>query len=166
MKKPFLLKIDGMSDSEVSAMLIPTAGTNVPNYDEPYTNLFDNNTASKWYVQAAQKQNGVWFVEFNSEFHTKPTGYKLFTANDTQKYPHRNPVAWKLFGKYAEADNWTLLDERNAETKVADALPESNEVGKAFKFTNDKQYKFYRLEISKSKGDSDMQLSKFLLTYE
>ena len=163
---PFLLKIDWLKDSQVSAMLVPTAGTDIPGYGETYANLFDNNTATKWYVQAAQKQDGVWFVEFNAEFHSKPTGYKLFTASDTKTYPHRNPVAWKLYGKYAEADKWTLLDERNAETKAADALPEANEAEKAFTFTNDKQYKFYRLEISKSKGDSDMQLSKFLLTYE
>ena len=166
MKLPFLFRIDWMSDSDVSAMMVPTAGTDIPGHGESYANLFDNNTTTKWYVQAAQKQEGAWFVEFNAEFHSKPTGYKLFTANDTQKYPHRNPVAWKLFGKYAEADSWTLLDERNAETKAADALPEANEAGKAFTFANDKLYKFYRLEISKSKGDSDMQLSKFLLTYE
>ena len=82
-KLPFLFKIDWMKDNEVTALLIPTAGTDIPNYNEPYMNLFDNNTNTKWYVQAAQKQDGVWFVEFNGNYASSPKGYKLYTGNDT-----------------------------------------------------------------------------------
>jgi hypothetical protein len=164
-KLPFLFKIDWMKDNEVTAMLIPTAGTDIPNHNEPYMNLFDNNINTKWYVQAAQKQNGVWFVEFNGNYASSPKGYKLYTGNDTSTYPHRNPVAWKLYGKTYETDQWTLMDERDTEKTPSDALPTGNGVDKAYTFKDVKPYRFYRLEISKSKGDSDMQLSRFLFTY-
>ena len=165
MERHFLFKIDWMKDNEVTALLIPTAGTDIPNYNEPYMNLFDNNTNTKWYVQAAQKQDGVWFVEFNGNYASSPKGYKLYTGNDTSTYPHRNPVAWKLYGKTYETDPWTLMDERDTEKNTTDALPTSNSADKAFTFKEVKSYKFFRLEISKSKGDSDMQLSRFLFTY-
>ena len=165
MERHFLLTIDWMSDSEVTALLIPTAGTNISGYPESYTNLFDNNTNTKWYVQAAQKQDGVWFVEFNGNYASSPKGYKLYTGSDTSKYPHRNPVAWKLYGKTYETDQWTLMDERDTEKNSADALPTGDGADKAYTFKDVKSYKFFRLEISKSKGDNDMQLSRFLFTY-
>lgn len=165
MKRHFLFKIDWMNDSDVTALLVPTAGTDIPNYTEPYMNLFDNNTNTKWYVQAAQKQDGVWFVEFNGNYASSPKGYKLYTGNDTSTYPHRNPVAWKLYGKTYETDQWTLMDERDTEKNSADAMPTGNGADKAFTLKDVKAYRFYRLEISKSKGDSDMQLSRFLFTY-
>ncbi|MEE1005272.1 MAG: dockerin type I domain-containing protein, partial [Bacteroidaceae bacterium] len=45
------------------------------------------------------------------------SGYRLTTANDTQKYPGRNPASWSLLGsnvksKVPGSDVWTLLDRR------------------------------------------------------
>lgn len=164
MKRHFLFKIDWMSDSEITSMMVPTAGTNIPGYPESYINLFDNNTNTKWYVQAAQKQNGVWFVEFNGQHASKWTGYKLYTGGDTNTYPQRNPVAWKLYGKTYEGDEWKLLDERDTEKNSADALPNSNGAEKSYTFNNSKLLQYFRLEISKSKGNNDMQLSRIQLT--
>lgn len=163
MQLHFLLKIDWLSDAEVSQMLTPTNGSAKHGNDESYDNLFDNNTASKWYSWRDNKDE-VWFVEFNSLYSTKPTGYKLFTANDTQKYTGRNPTKWKLLGKYNETDEWTLLDERDTDKNPADALPAANEAEKAFTIKEPQRFKYYRLEISDSKG-GDIQLSKFLFTY-
>jgi len=160
---PFLLKIDWLSDAEVSQMLTPTNGSAKHGNDESYDNLFDNNTASKWYSRRDNKDE-VWFVEFNSLYSTKPTGYKLFTANDTQKYWGRNPTKWKLLGRYNNTDEWTLLDERDTDKNPADALPAANEAEKAFAIKEPQRFKYYRLEISDSKG-GDIQLSKFLFTY-
>lgn len=151
--------------SLVQQQLTDAVMADIPNYNEPYMNLFDNNTNTKWYVQAAQKQDGVWFVEFNGNYASSPKGYKLYTGSDTSTYPLRNPVAWKLYGKTYETDQWTLMDERDTEKNTTDALPTSNSADKAFTFKEVKSYKFFRLEISKSKGDSDMQLSRFLFTY-
>lgn len=165
-KRYFLFKIDWISDSDLSIMLTPSAGTNIPGHSEPYANLFDNATSSKWYTQAQYKQNDVWFVEFNALVPTVPVGYKLFTASDTQKYSHRNPTAWKLYGKIDTEDKWTLLDERDTDKNPADALPNDNEAEKTYTFKNEESYMYFRLEISRSRGNNDMQLSKFLFTYE
>lgn len=167
MNLPFLFKIDWMSESEVTVMLFKTAATDIPGHAETSEKLFDNSTTTKWYVQSGQKQNNLWFVEFMGNYASKPTGYKLYTGNDTETYTHRNPVAWKLYGKTREGDQWTLLDDRNSEQNPADAMPERNGAEKSFTFNkvSGGNYKFYRLEISKSKGNQDLQLSRFVLTY-
>ncbi len=160
---PFLFKIDWLSDAEVSQMLTATNGSAKHGNNETYNNLFDNDTKTKWYSWRDNKDE-VWFVEFNSLYSTKPTGYKLFTANDTQKYTGRNPTKWKLLGRYNNTDEWTLLDERDTDKNPADALPAANEAEKAFTIKEPQRFKYYRLEISDSKG-GDIQLSKFLFTY-
>ena len=47
----------------------------------------------------------------------KPLSYRLYTANDTQDIPGRNPRSWKLWGSdirsFATDDKeWVLLDDR------------------------------------------------------
>ncbi len=161
---PYLFKIDWMSDAEITAMLFPTAGTNIPGHHETYSNLFDNSIHTKWYVQESCKQDGVWFVEFHANDASKVKGYTLYTADDAQKYPQRNPVAWKFKAKLEEGDEWVLLDERDTEKNTADALPATNGTAKTYSFKNTNQYRFFRFEVSKTKG-TDMQLSRFVFAY-
>ncbi len=162
---PYLFKIDWMSDAEVSAIPTYTTGTNIPGHRETYNNLFDNSVHTKWYVQEPVKQDGVWFVEFTVKHPREVQGYTLYTADDTEKYPHRNPVAWKVKAKLNETDEWTLLDERDSEKNAADALPASNCAAKTYSFSKTKkEYSSFRFEVSKSKG-SDMQLSRFVIAY-
>ena len=161
----FLLKIDWLSDSQVSAMLTPTKGSGKCGGGESYENIFDNNTKTKWFSWRDSGEE-VWFVEFNSRYPIVPKGYKLFTGNDTQYYPGRNPTKWKLFGKYDETDEWTLLDERDTDKNPADALPAANQTEKSFTIKNedDDDYQYFRLEISDSK-DAAIQLSEFMFIY-
>ena len=47
-------------------------------------------------------------------------GYRIFTANDTNQYPERNPSSWRLYGcntqLYDPYDaQWTLIDERESD---------------------------------------------------
>lgn len=161
----FLLRIDWLSDSQVSTMLTPTKGSGKCGGGESYENIFDNNTKTKWFSWRDRAED-VWFVEFNSRYPIVPKGYKLFTGNDTQYYPGRNPTKWKLFGKYDETDEWTLLDERDTDKNPADALPAANETEKSFTIKNedDDDYQYFRLEISDSK-DAAIQLSEFRFIY-
>ena len=44
-------------------------------------------------------------------------GYRLYTANDTDNYPERNPSSWRLYGSNTKLSDpedgaWTLIDER------------------------------------------------------
>ena len=160
---PILFKIDWMSDAEVSQMLTPTNGSANHGIGEHYYNLFDNSTSSKWYSWRDNKEQ-PFFVEFCSNYPVTPTGYKFFTANDSQKYWGRNPTKWKLYGKYDETEEWTLIDERDTDKNPADALPADNEAEKAFTIAKPDLFQYFRLEISDSKG-GDIQLSKFLFTY-
>ncbi len=163
-KAPFIFKVDWKSDYEVCRMVTPIAATdiNIPGFKEKSYNLFDNDFSTKWYVQDPVKEDGIWYVEFRSQMATIITGYTLQTAKDTEKYPQRNPVAWKLKGKTYEKDEWKVLDERDTDKNPSDALPSSNKAGKTYTFENDKPYQYFRLEISRSHG-TDMQLSGFAI---
>ena len=160
---PFLFKMDWMSDAEISQMLTPTNGNVNHGEGETYHNLFDNDTATKWYSWR-NPDEPVFFVEFCSNYPITPKGYKLFTGNDTARNWPRNPTKWKLFGKYDETDQWTLLDERDTDKNPADALPNADKAEKAFTIQNPDLCQYFRLEISASKG-GDIQLSKFMFTY-
>jgi len=158
-KLPFIFVLDWMQDAEVTKIVIPTAGTDIPGHSETYTLLFDNSYDTKWYTQEQFKKDGVWFAEFNTNYAIAFNNYTLFTALDTETYPQRNPVAWTLKGKRLVDDEWTVLDKRDTEKNPSDALPLSNGQSRKYEFTNTKQYRYFRFEISKSKGGTDMQLS-------
>ena len=47
----------------------------------------------------------------------KPAAYRMYTANDTNNIPGRNPSTWKLYGSNTYSNDpedkcWVLLDER------------------------------------------------------
>ncbi len=162
---PFLFVLDWKTEDELNSQAIPTDGTNIPGITEVYDNLFDNSVDTKWYTQEPVKKDGIWFVEFYTNFETNVQKYTLYTALDTETYPLRNPVAWTLKAKRLEKDEWVILDTRDTEKNPADALPSSNGKGTTFSIKNEsnKQYRYFRFEVSKSKGGFDMQLSRLAL---
>ena len=47
-----------------------------------------------------------------------PYGYRIYTANDTQRNPGRNPATWRLYGSNKRTedpddDSWELIDEQD-----------------------------------------------------
>ncbi len=81
--------------------------------NEEQTNLVDDNVYTKY----CGPFNETVYLYFDAGDDVIPHGYRLYTANDTQKSPNRNPVSWRMWGSEVQLDSpdeeaWTLLDEQ------------------------------------------------------
>ena len=157
-ERHFLLKIDWMDDATIYTSLVGTKGS-AGHAGEDYQKLFDGTTSTKWCSYSGWKTDGVWFVEFYVNTPLKAVGYKLTTAGDTEKYPGRNPKAWRLLGRNDLEDDWEVIDNvTNGD------LPAVNGYTKSYSIDTPRKYLYYRWEISDTKSDpSNMQVSCFSL---
>lgn len=83
---------------------------------ESWTNLSDNKTSTKW---CGRFEDTAYFI-FDAKAAINATGYRLYTANDTQNNPGRNPNKWKLYGSVTSITDpndvrWKLIDEREGD---------------------------------------------------
>lgn len=84
------------------------------------------------------------------------SAYTLYTANDSQEYPDRNPNKWEFYGS-EDGENWTLLQKMdNAQ------LPAQNYVAKTFYLDNTQAYRYYKWVVQETIGGG-FQLSEMLL---
>ena len=91
------------------------AGTESDNSDENWGNITDNDIYTK-YCKGNFSDNAYFLFDAMSD--VTLYGYRFYTANDTQRYPERNPSSWKLYGSHTKlanpnSPNWVLIDERN-----------------------------------------------------
>ena len=103
------------SDGEELSGLTIYSGPDDYFSNESWRNLCDRKTSTK-YCGPFTNGTGVCLY-FDAGERVKPQGYRLYTANDTQDIPGRNPRTWKLWGSdlrttAPSADAWVLLDER------------------------------------------------------
>ena len=147
--------------SLAATALTGTAGT----YSyENYTNLFDEDTTTKWCIQNFKSACVIWEMEEA----VSVTGYTIVTGNDSATYTGRNPASWKLYACNASSvpdadyDGWVLIDEvsdsgmedknyREYNYEISESLPE---------------YTYYKLVISETQGATTMQISEIALDYE
>ena len=110
---------------------------------EDYTKLIDHDISTKW---CSKNDNENWFCEFSTEFPIFVTGYTLITGNDTQTYPGRNPIMWKLMAKLNEDDKW-----KDIQVEDNSALPIENLASKDYTIRIDDQgiYQYFCFEVSK-----------------
>lgn len=155
---PYLVKIDWLDDSAIKCQLTATSGVNGVRGDENYQSAFDGDTGTKWCTHTNNKQNGAWFVEFNSRGLVNPKAVKMVTANDAAKYKGRNPKFWKLYAKGDLSEkNWKLIYE-NADSRMADINC------KEYVFMIDPakrdEWMYFRLEITDNQGADVMSVSE------
>lgn len=79
---------------------------------ENWNNLTDNNVNTKYCASFS----GDTYIMFDAGEQFDVYGYRIYTANDTQSYPERNPRSWKLYGTDTYTTNaddvcWNLIDE-------------------------------------------------------
>ena len=84
--------------------------------------------------------------------------YGLVTGDDTDSYPDRNPVTWRVSGSN-DQQNWTLIDDQ----KNNRSLPAENET--EYRFTPTAagahgQYRYFRFEFIRMAGSTRIQLSE------
>ena len=138
-------------DDGVFTGFTATSGSNTG--DGGYDKLVDGNTATKWCTNTTP-----FYVEFHSSGLIVPTGYIMTTGGDTQSYSGRNPKSWTIKAKVNESDSWTEL------VSVTDdaTMPAANLTPVEFAISgNTTAYKYFRLDVSATRGDSWFQLSEF-----
>lgn len=85
------------------------------------------------------------------------TDYVVYTANDTDVYPDRNPIRWTLYGS-ADGKDYEVVHQ------VDDAgLPVTNYTPTAYTTGCTTAYRYYRLEMHTVKGAGTLQLSEICL---
>ena len=113
---------------------------------------FDKNTGTKWCTETIPA-----YVKWKTTEPVTINGYVLYTGNDTQASPGRNPVKWVLKGSN-DAKNWTIIDA------VSDgSLPAENKAGAAFKTKNPGKYQYYSMQFFEISSGSIIQLSEIEL---
>ena len=122
-------------------------------------NLVDGDLSTKWCANTGHQSGGVWYIEFNTASPIKVDGYMLRTANDTKKYPGRNPTSWVLKGKATSGGTWDTIDSKSG----YDDMPETNFTERDFEEIASGTYQYFRLEISAVKDGTIMQLSEMKL---
>ena len=83
--------------------------------------------------------------------------YAVYTANDTDEYPGRNPKAWTIYGS-DDGNDWKAVHS------VQDAqLPIENYTGTVFEINNSKSYQYYRFALEEVEAGDSFQFSELLL---
>ncbi len=130
-------------------------GTDGVRSDQYPDKLFDGLDGTKWCCAF----DGTNWVEFRTDVPVSPTAYAFTTGGDTQRYPGRNPVSWRLLGKLGAADDWTELTVQTD----SDHMPPENCAEIFFPLSASGSWRYYRLEISAIASGSVLQLSEFRL---
>ena len=120
-------------------------------------NLLDNSLSTKY---CPQYRDDTWptysRVDFESNDLIIPTGYVIYTGDDTQQYPDRNPKNWTIQAKVNSSDSWTTIH-----TVTNAGLPATNKTAKTYSFSNTTAYKYFRFEITAIEWGGIGQLQDF-----
>ncbi len=123
---------------------------------DDHTHLVDGDPNTKWCDDASR----LWYIEFHTDAPVQVDGYMFRTANDTKKYPNRNPRSWKLEGKVnKEDDEWTTIDSRYDNTD----MPALNNTEHDFTASAPGTYQYFCLTITNVQSGDIMQLSEMKL---
>lgn len=114
--------------------------------------VFDGNTGTKFCTETIPA-----FIKWKTSEPVIIDEYVLYTGNDTQSNPGRNPVKWILKGSN-DGKNWTTIDA------VSDGnLPAENKKGTIFKAKNPAKYQYFAMQFFEVSSGSIMQLSEIEL---
>lgn len=133
-----------------------TGGTTGANNNESYSKLVDGSYATKWCVNSLGSPT---YIEFETADAIIPIGYTMITGNDTKDNPTRNPKSWVVKAKANSGDSWTTIATVENDTNLPAASFASCTY--AIENTDEKEYKYFRLEISAIQSGSVFQLSEF-----
>lgn len=121
--------------------------------------ICDDQLATKWCIDFPHLM--PYTIVLDAGQQTSVVEYGLVTGDDTNAYPERNPVTWKVSGSN-DKQNWTIIDEqKNNRSLPAEGLQEFR-----FKPTaagaKDK-FRYYRFEFFRMAGGTRIQLSEIYL---
>lgn len=128
-----------------------------PSYLVDGKKISDNH--SKWCTSTGDKVNGIWYCEFHTASAVQVNGYTITTGNDNSDSNNRNPKDWVLKAKLNSGDAWTTIA-----TVTNDATLEDKNY-KSYDFFVDVpgEYKYFRFEVSATRGADVMQIEELEL---
>ena len=107
-------------DGEEYADLTVYNGTESDIWYEDWDNAGDNEVTTKY----CGSFHGYAYFLFDAQEEVMPYGYRIYTANDTQRNPGRNPSTWRLYGSNKRTedpddDSWELIEQDDDNTLQA-----------------------------------------------
>ena len=123
---------------------------------ENYNKLVDGNTGTKYGLSDADP-----WVEFYYDQPIRPSGYALWTANDTEG--KRNPNSWTIKAKNVGDSDWTTLV--SVDNSSDDKLPMANNTETRFALQNSTAYKYFRFEATRNAAYLQFQLAELQFLY-
>jgi hypothetical protein len=121
--------------------------------------ICDDQLSTKWCIDIPRLM--PYSIVLDAGQQTSIVEYGLVTGDDTNAYPERNPVTWKVSGSN-DKQNWTIIDDqKNNRSLPAEGMQEYR-----FKPTaagaKDK-FRYYRFEFFRMAGGTRIQLSEIYL---
>ena len=128
------------------------------NSDRYPERLFDNSMDTKYCVVFT---NNTWAgylsVTFESNDLIIPSKYVIYTGDDTQSNPGRNPKSWHIDAKVNASDSWTTIH-----TVTNANLPTTNKTRVEYTLSGvNTAYKYFRFYINSVESGSIFQLQDF-----
>ena len=144
-------------------------GSPTPSNNGLVSNLFDNNTGTRWY-SADGSPSGTTFassddliIKYSAKYPI--SGYSMTTAVDSYKWG-RDPIHWNIYGSNDDGATWTLIEEYNPGTRTFTG--EYQKIDFTLKaVASYSAYKFEFVDINAVDGHqvgAGVQLSEFSLT--
>lgn len=148
------------TDYDASVTFTAITGSDTYFDSESYENLFDGKKTesdfSKWCCSFSNPR----YVIFEASKPGTPVGYTITTGNDNNSANGRNPKSWNLYGNNEGEDGeWTLIHAVTDDNTLQD----ENYTPYDFTCESIGSYKYFKWEITATKGSSVMQVSEFEL---
>lgn len=131
------------------------------------SNLFDNDTGTKWYSADGSPSGTVFetpdvlIIKYSAPYSIG--GYSMTTANDSVKWG-RDPSKWNLYGSNDDGATWTLIEAYNPSNRTFTAEYQKID----FALTASASYTLYKFEFVELYGGTvnavGVQLSELSLT--
>ena len=128
--------------------------------NESYDNLFDGKKTESDFSKWCCRFSNPTYVIFEASKPGTPVGYTITTGNDNASDNGRNPKSWNLYGNNEGEDGeWTLIQSVSDD----EILQDKNYTSYDFTCEGTKSYKYFKWEITATKGSSVMQVAEFEL---
>lgn len=142
-----------LAQETIKTKLVSGTGSDI---EEGPAMICDGDASTKWCVDEPSHMPYVIILDAGTP--TDFAEYGFVTGNDTQDYPDRNPVTWRVSGSN-DKENWTTIDTQENDRTLRD----ENEQEYRFKPAKKGQFRYYRFEFLKMADGTRIQLSEINL---
>lgn len=121
-----------------------------PDSREASKYAFDGHPGTKFLIGS---MGSVW-LQYELNEPAVANAYTITTGYDSETYPERDPADWTLAGSN-DGEEWVTLDNRLDEEFA------QNSITRVYRINNRTAYKFYRLDITRVRSGSTLQIGDF-----